>query len=324
MPELLKRIYIEISNSCNLKCTFCPEVLRKKQFMSVPVFKEILKKIAPYTEEIALHLMGEPLMHRQLDQLLDAAAEKGTPVNITTNGVFLTDEKKQLLLHPIIRQVNFSLQSYSDNFPVRDPGDYLERIADFSITALERRPDLYINFRFWNLNLLNESNLANEEIFAFFEKKLDVVFPVQVDIKFRKSRRLRGRIYVHFDSRFEWPSMQGKYYGTKGTCKALQTHVGILADGRMVPCCLDKEGIISSGNLLDHSFEEIFMNLRNQTMLYGFLSGNLTEELCQRCSYVQRFKGKAKALQDKPSDDRKAFSIDAAVHPEDSTDKMLA
>jgi MoaA/NifB/PqqE/SkfB family radical SAM enzyme len=296
MAKLLNRIHIEISNACNLQCSFCPEVMRKKQFMSVPVFKEVLGKVAPFAQEICLHLMGEPLMHRQLAQILDVAFGVGTPINLTTNGVLLTEKKEQLLLHPIIRQVNFSLQSYLDNFPERDPYEYLEKIVSFSKRALENRPDLYINFRFWNFDPMQNSSPQNGKVFEFLERKLNVVIPRQVDFKFRKGRHLRDRMYAHFDSRFVWPSLQGKYYGTQGTCKALQVHAGVLVDGTMVPCCLDKEGDIPLGNLLQKNFEEIYKNVRTQKMLKGFQCGKLTEGLCQHCNYIQRFEGQAKAL----------------------------
>ena len=296
MALSLRRFHIEISSACNLHCSFCPDLMRKKQFMPVPIFKEILGKVEHVAQEISLHLMGEPLMHRQLSQILDAAAVVGKHINLTTNGVLLNEERERLLLHPIVRQVNFSLQSYPDNFPERDPGEYLERIVIFSKKASENRPDLYINFRFWNLDPMSGSGSKNEELFEFLESELDVVIPRQVDIKFRKGRRLRGRMYAHFDSRFDWPSLQGQSWGESGTCKALQTHAGVLADGMMVPCCLDREGDIPLGSLLEKDFDQIYNGVRTQAMLKGFQNGKLVEELCRHCGYIQRFDRQAKAL----------------------------
>lgn len=289
------RIHIEISNACNLQCSFCPEVLRKKDYMSVSKFKVILDRVSPFTREISLHLMGEPLMHRQLDQILDAAFSAGMPVNLTTNGVLLNEAKEVLLLHSAIRQINFSLQSYPDNFPERNPALYLEKIVNFSKKAEMIRPDLYINFRFWNLEQDSTESRQNEALFEFLERNLEIEIPRTVDVKFRKGRHLRGRMYAHFDSRFEWPSLENAYRGDVGTCKALQNHMGVLSDGTVVPCCLDKEGKIPLGNVLENNFDEIFNSDRTQKMLKGFKCGRLVEDLCKHCSYIKRFDKQTKS-----------------------------
>ena len=63
---MFNRIYIEITNICNLKCSFCPITTRKKEFMSVSDFEVVLSKIKNYTKHIYLHVKGEPLMHPNL------------------------------------------------------------------------------------------------------------------------------------------------------------------------------------------------------------------------------------------------------------------
>ena len=67
---MFKKIYMEITNICNLKCKFCPETSRKKEFMSVDNFEEIVKKIHKYTNLVCLHVKGEPLLHNNLEDIL--------------------------------------------------------------------------------------------------------------------------------------------------------------------------------------------------------------------------------------------------------------
>jgi radical SAM protein with 4Fe4S-binding SPASM domain len=79
--------------------------------------------------------------------------------------------------------------------------------------------------------------------------------------------------------------------GTKGTCYGLSSHFGILVDGTVVPCCLDKEACISLGRIQNESLTEILANPRSQALLDGFRKKKLVEGLCQRCQYIERFQG---------------------------------
>lgn len=60
---MFKKIYIEITNICNLKCKFCPETARKKKYMEAADFENIIQKIYKQTKLVCLHVKGEPLLH---------------------------------------------------------------------------------------------------------------------------------------------------------------------------------------------------------------------------------------------------------------------
>ena len=86
-----KRIYIEITNICNLKCSFCSNSKRNKKEMSIDEFELVMSKITMYTDYIYLHVMGEALSHHYLDDILSICKKYNKKVCITTNGVFLKD-----------------------------------------------------------------------------------------------------------------------------------------------------------------------------------------------------------------------------------------
>ena len=291
-PMMFKRINIEISNICNLKCSFCPAVERTKQVMEVKEFSKILSKVARRAEEIVPHLLGEPLNHPQLALILDEADKFGVKINLTTNGILLNEEKGNLLLHPVVRQVNFSLQAFEDNFKDQSVGVYLRRIERFVHLALELRPDLYINLRLWNLQTsisdLEQSDLMTQmsEIFQFSWSD------IHIDIRRRKNFKIRGRLYLHFDSRFEWPTLKRPEISKKGYCHALTGHIGVHADGTVVPCCLDDKGVLALGNLNESSLEDILASPKAINMREGFAKGELREELCRKCDFITRFSRK--------------------------------
>jgi len=283
---MFKRVYIEISNTCNLKCSFCPTVKREKKIISLPDFEKILKQVSPLTEEICLHLMGEPLIHPRFNEIIKLCEAYNTKVQVTTNGLNINELQDVILSSPSVRQINFSIQCFKDNFPDKDKTDYLLNILNFSVMANGSRPDLYINLRLWNVGKNMEDN---EEVLLFVENFFKIKIKRSIDVGSIKSKRIWNKLSLHFDSRFEWPSLDAPYIGANGTCHGLKGHIGILVDGTVVPCCLDKDGQIPLGNCLDQSLDSILANAKARKIREGFDKGALVEELCQHCSYIERF-----------------------------------
>lgn len=260
--------------------------------MEVSLFREILAQVAPLTEQVALHLMGDPLVHPRLAEIIDACEEHGTKVFLVTNGTLLNEKRSELLLRPAFRQVNFSLHAFPDNFPEKDPAEYLDRIFAWTERAFELRPDLYVNFRLWNLSSPSGAGERNRDILRRIEERFAIPLMQEVlalDVREQKSYRVKNRLYLHFDTEFTWPSLDLPVLGLSGTCYGLNSHFGVLVDGTVVPCCLDKEGKIPLGNISERPLSDILGSERAQAMLKGFRERRLVEELCRRCQYIERF-----------------------------------
>lgn len=285
-----KRINIEISNICNLQCNFCPEVHREKKVMPEPLFRKIISEVGPLTEEVCLHLMGEPMGHPQLSEFIDICAHYLVPVNFTSNGTLLNDVRKEILLRPIVRQVNFSVHSFEANFGEQDVTAYLRKIFSFTDEAFERRPDLYINYRIWDLNDAVSLTTTNAKIRKAIEEKYSFALdPKSVDLRRRKSYRIRNRLYLNLDSRFVWPSINAPFRSESGFCHGLSNHFGIHADGTVVPCCLDKEAVLSLGTCENQSIDSILAGERALKIARGFEKNQCVEDLCQKCDFIKRF-----------------------------------
>ena len=106
-----KRIYVEITNTCNLSCSFCIQNQRKPRRMSVAQFSHVIREIKPYTGHVYLHVLGEPLSHPDLKTFLQICDEQGMQVNLTTNGTLLK-ACRDVLINSRLRQVNVSLHSF--------------------------------------------------------------------------------------------------------------------------------------------------------------------------------------------------------------------
>lgn len=283
------KVNIEISNICNLQCSFCPEVVRTKKLISLDLFRSIIQQVAPLTEQVCFHLMGDPLVHPNLEKLVAVCYEYQVKIFFVTNGILMNEKHQNVLLHPAFRQVNFSLHSFHDNFPDRDSSDYLNRVFEYTEKAMRNRPELYINFRLWNLQNARGTTEKNKDMLKRIESYFAVTVNRYIDVRRKKSIPLKNRLYLHFDTEFTWPSMDLPILGAVGSCYGLSSHFGILVDGTVVPCCLDKEGAIALGNIGDQSLAEILNTPRTLMILDGFKKKKLVEDLCQRCQYIERF-----------------------------------
>jgi MoaA/NifB/PqqE/SkfB family radical SAM enzyme len=278
MKNKFKRVYIEISNICNLQCSFCPVVERDKLIMSTSLFEKILTEVSPYTEEITLHLMGEPLAHPEFEKIISIVTEnyKKTNVraNLTTNGILLNRYRDLLIKSEAIRQINFSIHSFEDNFKDRDIMPYLKDILEFSKLSQELRDDLYINYRLWNIKTQNEQASSNAYLIDAINNFFNVEVKKSIDVSSIKSKNIYKKIYFHFDSRFTWPSPNLPILSDKGSCYG----------------CLDKEAIINLGNLSSQSLPSITESERALKIAEGFRHKLLVEDLCKRCPYITRFR----------------------------------
>lgn len=274
----LKKVYLEITNVCNLKCVFCPGTKREKRFMNVDEFRVLASRIRPYTDYLYLHLMGEPLLHPALPEFLGIAGELGFKVIITTNGTLLSKRKELLMTSPAVHKVNVSLQSFEAN-----EGDaleaYIDSCADFA-AAMSEKGKLCV-LRLWNSNGLDSLNGRIEAI-------LESYFP-KPWTESRGSRRLADRLWLEPGEKFDWPDLGAEEGGGGLFCYGLRDQLGVLVDGTVVPCCLDHDGDIALGNLFEESLEDIMNSPRARAIYEGFNHRKAVEELCRKCGYARRF-----------------------------------
>lgn len=273
-----KKAYLEITNVCNLNCAFCPGTRREKRFMSATDFAVLSAKLRPYTDYLYLHLMGEPLLHPELERILSIAAVQGFRVIITTNGTLLPSRADVILSSPAVHKVNISLQSFEANAGGQF-NDYVNQCAVFAKRAGESGKLCVL--RLWNKNGMDELNGDIESVLAKHFSK-----PWRES---RDSLALADKVWLEPGEKFDWPDMTAPDGGERHFCYGLRDQIGVLCDGTVVPCCLDHEGDIALGNLFESSIDKIMSTERARAIYDGFSRRQAVEELCRRCGYARRF-----------------------------------
>ena len=270
------RIYLEITNVCNLRCGFCPGTERQPQFLSPADFELLLQKLRGWTDYLCFHLMGEPLLHPDLSALLSLSERYGYYVNITSNGVLLPQAEETLLSSGVLRHFNLSLQAWEGNGCAWDVFDYVNCCAAFAKRASARGVLVY--FRLWN-----GAASGNPALLGALKR----AFPPPWGAG-QRNEVLAKNIFLEQAERFDWPDAAGNERGGR-FCRGLRDHIGVLCDGTVVPCCLDSEGALSLGNLFVQDLDDILESPRARAIYEGFSRRIPAEALCRRCGYAERF-----------------------------------
>ena len=283
-------MHIEITNICNLKCTFCPPKILPNGTMSLEKFDDLNFQLKPYTKELAYHMVGDPLVLSNLNEYLNISLKHALKVNITTTANNINEKHYKALMNPTIKQINFSINSYNANSHKKSLDEYLNPILDFVKFAQEQKHEYFINFRIWNLDEEKSAKEFNKKVFD----KINETFNTNIDLenvyKERpKNIRIDRKIFFNFDEYFNWPSLENEIVSTNGFCYGLDSHFGILTSGDVVPCCLDQNACINLGNTNTTQISDILNSNRVKAIQNGFRKNIVVEELCQKCEYRTRF-----------------------------------
>lgn len=259
---MFKKVYIEITNSCNLNCDFCIKNHRPINFISKEEFSIVLNKLEGYTKYLYLHILGEPIMHPQINDLINLSSDKYY-VNITSNGYLINKIKN----NKNIRRLNISLHSFNPRYGISF--------------------DTYIRNIFNAVDILKEFTDISYRIWTETEFKEDIINALEnkYNVKIKENTKLDNKVYINFDKSFIWPDLNNDLCVLNKSCYGLRDHFGILVDGTVIPCCLDSKGIINLGNIYTDNLDDILKSEKVIKMINGFKNNKRYEELCKHCGF---------------------------------------
>ncbi len=275
---MFSRVYVEITNSCNMNCSFCHGTSRPPRSMSREEFNTVCERLEGVTKYLYYHIMGEPLTHRELSDFIKIASGYGYKSAITTNGTFLGRRGDELIAAGVYK-VSISLHSFEeggdDSFDT-----YLDTCFDFAKKASSA--GVLTVFRLWNRGC---DGGRNEYVLDRMKSSIDGEWKWS-----DRGARIRDKLHLEWGDRFVWPDIEAADMGESVFCYGLKDHFGILSDGRVVPCCLDADGAVTLGNIFEEDIQKILSDDRARAIAEGFKNRHATEELCRKCGYARRFK----------------------------------
>lgn len=282
MKRTYKKVYLEITNRCNLSCSFCAKTQREATLLPKEQFETVLSAVAPYAQRIYPHVLGEPLLHPDFADFLTVCEKYGKKVFVTTNGTLLRERGAVLLASAAVKKVSISLHCFEDNFPHLNPSDYLKEVLDFAQFA--EKQGIHTELRLWNTNQTSRMNSLFLEGLA---KELVLNEAILYAIRHLQNTKISSKISLNFAEQFSWETDKEERKGF--FCYGLRDQFGILVDGTVVPCCMDAAGQIPLGNIYKQPLKQILGSDRAKQLYDGFSARQAKEELCIRCGYARRF-----------------------------------
>lgn len=246
--------------------------------MSLENFDRITEKLVGLTDYLYLHVMGEPLTHPKLKEMIALAAARGFKCAITTNGTLLK-ERGESLLSSGLYKINISVHSFEEGSD-EEHLEYVRELAEFADKAADA--GILTVLRLWNRG---HDGGRNDRTLQLLQEMLRGEWRWG-----SRGARIRHRLHLEYGERFDWPDLSLPEGGSRVYCYGLADHFGILADGEVIPCCLDREGVMTLGNALEENIEDILSSERAEAIRLGFLNRTACEPLCRRCGYARRFK----------------------------------
>ena len=262
-----KKVYIEITNVCNLSCPFCAKCGREARFMTEDEFVRAAEQTKTVSDYVYFHLLGEPTLHPLMRRFLDICTDIGLKVNLTTNGTLPDNIPAE---HSALRKVSISLHAAEANS--LDVKGYAVGVKSLVEKLAENGK--ITELKFWNGTY--DKNIRED---SYTGRLMALLSP------------LPESVHIGCGETFVWPADSKEDFNPI-FCMGLRDQCAVLSDGTVVPCCLDSEGEIALGNVFCTSLADILSSPRAKALYDGFSAGKATESLCRRCSFYQNRKTK--------------------------------
>lgn len=331
LPELRKMpgrfypinyLFVEITNACNFKCTWCPDEImgRRRGFMKKErvfrLFDEIAEKrgwMGPIYP-VKLHQMGEPMLHPDLPEIVAHAEERGVPIELNTNCGLITAERVEALYRASLTNLILSYQT-------PDPGSFVTRKApklvfdeyrDKVRLAVERKAALGARTRI-EIDIMNTKHADGAHIVSEEEQALAFLadwigFCQELEKRYGLPRRehdwekIRSAHFLDQDedgSRYQllegvalvwkrchsWGNVIGGHKAAEVVdtyCPAPYDQFVVQWNGDVASCCTDYEGLTKTANVFASSIEEVWRSETRRSRLKDMLEGRLLD-VCARC-----------------------------------------
>ena len=281
-------IGIELTNHCNLHCPECVSgsglMKRSKGFMDIDLFERVISELKPYLWHVNLYFQGESLLHPEFFSFISRCANIRS--TISTNGHFLSEENSGKIARSGLGKLIISLDGLDqDTYSSYRAGGNVEAVKEGirNITTARKRYNSSLKIEIQVL--VNRNN----------EHQITEIKKLAADS--RVSLRLKSMQIINKKSFESWLPGKEKFrrytvadgdYQIKNPlpkrCARLWLNPVVTWDGKVLPCCFDKDAEHIMGDLNQESFREIWNGTKYRLFRRILLSERGSTEICRNCT----------------------------------------
>jgi radical SAM protein with 4Fe4S-binding SPASM domain len=281
-------INMELTNNCNLNCPQCSSgsgrMLRSKGFMNIDLFKKVMQELGPYLYNVNLYFQGEPMLHPLFFSFLTNCPD--TKIVVSTNGHFLSEESSERIVRSGLNKLIISLdgidqEAYSEYRVNGDVNKVIDGIRNISNVREKHRSSLIIELQVL-VNRFNEHQvpamrqLAKSVNAKLMLKSMQIIDKADIGSWLPAKRRFRR--YRLTDGTYELKS------SLPDRCARQWFNPVITWDGKVVPCCFDKDAEYIMGDLNQDTFREIWNGPKYRIFRKSILAGRNMIDMCRNCT----------------------------------------
>jgi len=281
-------INTELTNNCNLQCPNCYSgsglMARKRGYMDIDLFKKVMKELSPYLYFVNLYFQGEPMLHPLFFSFVNNCLN--TQSIVSTNGHYLSEENSEKLISSGLNKLIISLdgidqKTYSTYRVNGNVNSVIDGIKNVAIAKKKNNSSLKIEIQFL-VNSFNENQipqirqLAKSVHASIGLKSMQILDKEDIGSWQPSARRFR-----------RYKIKEGEYVlksSLPDRCARLWFNPVITWDGKVVPCCFDKNAEYVMGDLNNDSFRDIWDGPKYRMFRKSILSGRYMIEMCRNCT----------------------------------------
>lgn len=281
-------IGVELTNNCNLKCSECASgsglMNRQKGFMDISLFDRIITELGPYLYNINLYFQGEPMLHPLFFSFIGNC--KGLHTTVSTNGHYLSEENAEKTVLSGLGKLIISLDGMDqETYSAYRVNGRIDKVISGirNIVTAKRKHKSKLQIEIQCLvNKVNEHQIPELKHFAGMLK-----VPIRLkSMQILHQEKISGWIPVKKKfSRYD--SANGNFViknSMPNHCARLWFNPVITWDGKVLPCCFDKDGEYAMGDLNNDSFREIWDGPKYRIFRKSILSGRHMIDICSNCT----------------------------------------
>lgn len=288
-------VSMELTNYCNLKCPECASgseiMTRERGFMDPVMFGEIITELRPYLYNINLYFQGEPMMHPRFFSFLEMS--KGIKATVSTNGHFLSADNAEKLAGSGLYKIIISLDGMDhESYSLYRIGGQFEKVTggiEYLSQAIQKTgSSLKLEVQFL-VNRHNEKQITQAKAFA---KKVGATFRLKsmqiIDnerYEYWLPERKKFARYNKSNGSYKIKSRLGN------NCLRLWLNTVITWNGKVVPCCFDKNADYIMGDLTKDAFRTIWYGMNYNLFRNTLLKERKSIDICRNCTSGLNYSG---------------------------------